>query len=111
MKMREPHLRSREKTFLGPNCGNNWMSYTVIVRPAARKFLEKLRDACLYGRLRQAIDGLATVPRPKGFVHLAAAEDLCRIRVGDYRIIYQIQDQALVVLVVKIGHRREIYRQ
>ncbi len=40
----------------------------------------------------------------------SGGEDLYRVRVGDYRIIYQIQDRALVVLVVKIGHRREVYR-
>jgi mRNA interferase RelE/StbE len=41
---------------------------------------------------------------------LAGGENLYRVRVGDYRIIYQIQDKVLVVLVVKIGHRREVYR-
>lgn len=54
--------------------------------------------------------GLAENPRPIGSEKLTGSEDLHRIRVGDYRILYQIQDDALLVLVVKIGHRREVYR-
>jgi mRNA interferase RelE/StbE len=55
--------------------------------------------------------GLENDPRPPGSIKLHGEEDLHRIRVGDYRILYQIQDAILVVLVVEIGHRREIYRQ
>jgi mRNA interferase RelE/StbE len=43
-------------------------------------------------------------------VKLAGGDDLYRVRVGDYRVVYQIQDRALVVLVVNVGHRREVYR-
>jgi len=53
---------------------------------------------------------LANNPRPFGSDKLAGPEELYRVRVGDYRIVYQIQDEALLVLVVKIGHRREVYR-
>jgi mRNA interferase RelE/StbE len=53
---------------------------------------------------------LANDPRPPGWEKLAGVESLYRIRVRNYRIVYQIQDVALVVLVVKIGHRREVYR-
>jgi mRNA interferase RelE/StbE len=55
-------------------------------------------------RLQPKIDALATEPRPIGVIKLAGEEDLYRIRVGDYRIIYSIQDAQLLVLVVKIGH-------
>ena len=60
-------------------------------------------------RLEEAISGLGEEPRPQGARKLQGVEDLYRIRVGDYRVIYQIQDKALVVLVVKIGHRGEVY--
>ena len=54
--------------------------------------------------------GLANDPRPPGCDKLAGVENLYRIRVGDYRVVYQIRDEMLLVLVVKIGHRREVYR-
>ena len=84
--------------------------YRVLLRPPAQKFLRKLRDKILATRLVEAMRGLANDPRPPGCDKLAGLEDLYRIRVGDYRIVYQIRDQALLVLVAKIGHRREVYR-
>jgi mRNA interferase RelE/StbE len=56
------------------------------------------------------IDGLADNPRPRSCEKLQGAEDLYRIRSGDYRIIYQILDARLLVLVIRIGHRHEVYR-
>lgn len=61
-------------------------------------------------RLKSKIDSLATTPRPHGSEKLSGADLLYRIRVGDYRIIYVVEDDRLLVLVVKVGHRREIYR-
>jgi len=61
-------------------------------------------------RLDPAILALADNPRPPGCLKLSGADSLWRIRVGDYRIVYQIQDEVLLVLVVNVGHRREIYR-
>jgi len=84
--------------------------YRVLLRPAAQKFLRKLRDKALAGRLVEVMRGLVNIPRPLGCDKLAGAEDLYRIRVGNYRIVYQVQDRSLLVLVVKIGHRREVYR-
>ncbi len=86
------------------------MCNSVFLSRQAEKFLAKLRDATLYGRLRAAIDALAEDARPSGCVKLANTPDLYRIRVGDYRIVYQLKDAALVVLVLSIGHRREVYR-
>jgi mRNA interferase RelE/StbE len=54
---------------------------------------------------------LATEPRPQGCVKLKGTEDLYRLRLGDYRIIYQIQEEKILIVVVKIGHRREIYER
>jgi mRNA interferase RelE/StbE len=56
------------------------------------------------------MEALRENPRPTTVKKLAAEENLYRIRVGDYRVVYQIRDKELIVLVVKIGHRREIYR-
>jgi mRNA interferase RelE/StbE len=84
--------------------------HRILLRPAAQRFLRKLRDKTLAARLVAAIRGLATDPRPPGCEKLVGVEDLYRIRVRDYRIIYQIQTAVLLVLVVKIGHRREVYR-
>lgn len=61
-------------------------------------------------RLKSRIDALATTPRPHGSEKLSGQEQFYRIRVGDYRIVYAVEDDRLLVLVVKVGHRREVYR-
>ncbi|MBX3739382.1 MAG: type II toxin-antitoxin system RelE/ParE family toxin [Akkermansiaceae bacterium] len=61
-------------------------------------------------RVDAAILKLADDPHPPGSLKLAGDENAYRIRVGDYRIIYEIRNEVLVVLVVKIGHRKDIYR-
>lgn len=85
------------------------MSHQVQLAPAAFKQLEKLprRDQL---RIRDVIDELSLTPRPPGVKKLTGGEDLWRVRVGDYRILYQIQDEVLMVLVVRIAHRRDVYR-
>ncbi len=86
------------------------MPCTVEVQRRAEKFLRSVTDQRLYRRLRTAIDSLANDPRPVGCVKLTGSHDLFRLRVGDYRIIYQVQDRKLLVLIVDIGNRREVYR-
>ena len=61
-------------------------------------------------RLDPAILALADNPRPPGCLKLSGPDSLWRIRVGGYRIVYQIQDEILLILVVNVGRRREIYR-
>jgi mRNA interferase RelE/StbE len=85
------------------------MTYQIEFVKQAAKQLRAL-PAQERERLQPKIDALATEPRPIGVIKLAGEEDLYRIRVGDYRIIYSIQDTQLLVLVVKIGHRRDVYR-
>jgi mRNA interferase RelE/StbE len=85
------------------------VTYRVDVRPEPQKFLRKLCDQVLAARLVAAMRALANDPRPSGCKKLKGNE-LWRIRVGDYRIIYQIHDRVLVVLVVSIGHRSDVYR-
>ena len=84
--------------------------YRVLLRPPAQKFLRQLRDKTLAARLATAMRGLAETPRSPGSEKLAGPEGFYRIRVGDFRIIYQVKDDLLLVLVAKIGHRRDIYR-
>jgi mRNA interferase RelE/StbE len=85
------------------------MTYQIeFVKKAAKQF--RVLPTQEQERLQPKIEDLAIEPRPNGVVKLAGEEDLYRIRVGDYRIIYSIQDDQLLILVVKIGHRKEIYR-
>jgi mRNA interferase RelE/StbE len=58
----------------------------------------------------RALDGLTVNPRPAGAHKLSGAEDVWRLRVGEYRVLYQVGDATLLVLIVKLGHRREVYR-
>ena len=83
--------------------------YRIEFKPSAARELESLpRDA--QRRIARVIDGLATTPRPSTAKKLTGAADLYRLRAGDYRIIYQIRDSVLLVLVVKIGNRKDVYR-
>ncbi len=61
-------------------------------------------------RIRAAIDLLAENPRPPGCVALQGEPSVFRVRVGDFRILYEVVDRLLLVQVVRIGHRREVYR-
>jgi mRNA interferase RelE/StbE len=79
-----------------------------FLRPAQRALRELPAD--IQRRLDPAILALANHPRPPGCIKLSGKESLWRIRVGTYRIVYQILDDRLLVLVVKVGHRRDIYR-
>ena len=60
--------------------------------------------------MSRVIDALATTPRPRGASALQGQPGFLRIRVGDYRIIYQVQDDLLTVLILRVAHRREVYR-
>ena len=83
--------------------------YEVEVTASAARALRKLERPAQV-RIAHAIDLLSGDPQPRNAVKLAEANDLYRIRTGDYRIIYSIADDKLIILVIAIGHRREIYR-
>ena len=85
------------------------MTYEVVFSDASKKFLKKLRDAALLDRLLAAAEKLSTNPRPAGCRKLAGTSDRYRVRVGSYRIVYRIDDGKVTVLVLIIGHRREVY--
>ena len=79
-----------------------------FVRSAARE-LEALPQP-IRRRVGRAISGLAFDPRPPGAMVLSGAERRWRVRVGDYRILYRIHDDLLLVVVVRVGHRSDAYR-
>ena len=83
------------------------MAYDIQVRPAAFRALKRI-DRQDQARIRGAIALLAADPRAPGAKALRGREGL-RIRVGNYRIIYTIEDDRLLVVVVTLGHRREVY--
>ena len=85
------------------------MPYRIEFKPSAAKVFAKLPHE-IQRQISVRINALAFNPRPPGVKALKGAEGLFRIRSGDYRIIYTVQDRILLVLVVRIGHRREIYR-
>ena len=85
------------------------MSYRIELRPAAIRALKGVhpRDR---DRIRGAIALLGEDPRPPGAKALRG-RDALRVRVGDYRIIYTVVDELLLVVVVTLGHRRDVYQQ
>ena len=86
------------------------MSYQIELSRRAEKQLEKIPQQ-FQGRIRDKINTLAQEPRPTGVKKLQGTEEnVYRIRVGAYRILYEIQDRALIVLVIKVAHRRDVYR-
>ena len=85
------------------------MIYEVKFTKGARKMFRKLSQQ-LQDRIQTKIDDLAIEPRPNGVKKLKGEENSYRIRVGDYRVIYDIFDDVLLVSVVEVGHRSEVYK-
>ena len=84
------------------------MSYQVIIPKSVRKELDRLPDD-VARRILARLSGLETNPRPPD-VNRLKGRDAWRIRAGDYRVIYEIHDPILQVIVITVGHRREVYR-
>lgn len=85
------------------------MSYRLELSSRALRDLKKLPEQ-VRQRLQPQIESLATDPRPPGVVKLEGTENGYRIRIGDYRVLYEIHDAVLRVAVVKVGHRRDVNR-
>ncbi len=85
------------------------MAYRIEFTPRADRQFRGL-ERSLEIRLGRRIDSLAENPRPQGIKKLSGEEDMYRLRVGDYRIIFQIREKSLLVLIVRIGHRSDVYR-
>ncbi|WP_131784361.1 type II toxin-antitoxin system RelE family toxin [Protofrankia symbiont of Coriaria ruscifolia] len=85
------------------------MRYTVSIAPGAFRQLRKLAPTARR-RVQAVIDLLADDPRPPAARQLVGGTGEWRVRTGDYRIMYDIQDEELIVLVVAVGHHRDVYR-
>jgi len=83
------------------------MTYTVKLIPQAEKKLDSFQ-ADLRDRIIDALERLKNNPRPSGCKKLKSL-DAYRIRVGDYRVVYEIRDDVLVVLVIRVAHRKDVY--
>jgi mRNA interferase RelE/StbE len=83
--------------------------YTVEVTPAAGRQIRKLGRTA-QERVLARIEKLEEDPRPHDASKLQTPEELYRIRVSDYRIVYQVEDDRLIVLIVRVGNRKEVYR-
>jgi len=84
--------------------------YRLTIKPSAAKELNAVSDAVTLARLIERINSLASLPRPSGSEKLAGRRNLYRIRQGSYRVIYSVDDQLRVVDILKVGHRRDVYR-
>ncbi len=85
------------------------MKYQIQITPAAQKAIQKL-PAAARDRIEDAIEKLADQPRPAGVKKLRGLDDTYRIRVGDFRVLYRIFDAKLIVLIIDVGGRKDIYR-
>jgi mRNA interferase RelE/StbE len=85
--------------------------YELLIKPSARKELAGIGSRKDRERLTGIILRLADEPRPAGSQKLAGADQLFRIRSGDFRVLYEIDDGRVVVMVIRIAHRRDAYRR
>ena len=85
-------------------------SYSVLIKPSAAKEIEAVDQKKDRQRIVAAIHSLAHSPRQPGCEKLAGEDDRYRVRVGRYRIIYSVRDGELLVVVVRVGHRKDVYR-
>jgi mRNA interferase RelE/StbE len=85
------------------------VTYRISLSPAAARQLRKF-DPQVRRRIQGVLELLAVEPRPPAATRLVGGAGEWRVRTGDYRIVYEIEDQELLVLVLRVGHRREIYR-
>ena len=84
-------------------------SYNVELTKSAEKELSRI-DGRYIPRIFAAVESLAEEPRPTGCKKLSGSDHTYRIRIGTYRVIYDIQESCLLVLVIKIGHRKDAYQ-
>lgn len=85
------------------------MAYSVVFTTMAQRSIGKI-DRTIAARIKPRVLNLANDPRPPGAVKLAGGDNLYRIRVGDYRLVYRIDDQKQLVEITIVAHRREVYR-
>ena len=86
------------------------MTYEIIITRTIQKQLDNLPNN-IQERVYEKIAQLAEEPRPDGVVKLKGYDNEYRIRIGDYRLVYEIRDEQLIVLLVQCKHRRDVYKQ
>ncbi|SMO43350.1 type II toxin-antitoxin system RelE family toxin [Gracilimonas mengyeensis] len=84
------------------------MRWEIQIERKAQKALKKISEP-YKSNIIEAIDELAKNPRPSSCTKLKGVDNLWRIRISDYRVVYQIKDDRLLILIIRIGHRRDIY--
>ena len=84
--------------------------YRILIKTSAAKEIEKIANRSDRRRVVSKIKGLADDPRPRGCEKLSGQERY-RVRQGVYRIVYSVEDDELIVHIVKVGHRKDVYRQ
>ena len=85
-------------------------SYVVRIAPAARHEIKRLSKQN-QRRVVAVMQGLAVNPRTHGYTPVEGFDGLFKVRVGDYRVIYKIEDEELLVVIVRVRHRSDVYRQ
>lgn len=83
--------------------------YNVIIKASAKKELAALPKPVV-ARMVAVIEALAVEPRPNGVRKLTGTNNIYRVRVADYRVVYRIEDDTLIIEVVRVAHRKEVYR-
>jgi mRNA interferase RelE/StbE len=84
-------------------------SYSLRIKASAAKEIERIEPLKVRRQIITRIQNLATEPRPARCEKLAGTGDRYRVRQGTYRIVYEVRDDELVVVLVKVGHRRDVY--
>ncbi len=85
-------------------------NYSLRIKASATKEIEAIEPLKVRRQVVRRIRRLSENPRPPGCEKLGGQENRYRVRQGDYRIVYSVADQVLTVVVVKVGHRRDVYR-
>ena len=86
------------------------MTYEIIITKSIQKQLDNLPNN-IQERVYEKFSQLAEEPRPDGVVKLKGYDNEYRIRIGDYRLVYEIRDEQLIVLLVQCKHRRDVYKK
>jgi len=86
------------------------MRYEIILKPTAEKSLDNIPRPTRR-RIVDALEELRKNPRPVDAVKLSGTENLWRIRIGSYRVVYEIHEDCLIVLVLRVAHRKDVYRR
>ena len=83
--------------------------YNIVIKASVKKELAVLPRPIIQ-RVIQVIESLSVEPRPNGVRKLTGTQDVYRVRVSDYRVVYRIENNTLIVEVIKVAHRKEVYR-